>query len=787
MNEEFKELDPTLIKVIKCNNIYTDSSAAPISGLLIFSSKFEKIIDFSCCSEMEKNDFSKNHQIIDFSDSYIFPGIIDMNVHLNCNYEESEWVNIEEITKLAIQGGITTLIDNPIMNNYDEQFDELVCLKSRISALRENIYSDCGLFSYIGKHNVMKIEEIHDSKLALGYKIHLNRTWMPELPYMNKKAFGQLIKLIKEKNSLRNILLAFHSVSASDKEFFICSPLRTERKEVRYQAEIISKASDFRGGLAEDFDPNSNEDDPKRQYLLDEEIDEWMESTDKSRSKLSQNGIGKFQKLETQAKIVAKFQEENSIVRMELSQYNPKDSPLIEALEQSSSSSFIESDISAKNEISEINSSSNEKLNSVPLNPPKQCQTSPIIKSSLQAFQSKKVPPLIVFNKLTTSADDKEQGIYDREEIKTADAIIKKESLKLVSEPSKLLSRRMVSLVNVTSEKSMEQLNSLNSFSSFEAIKKQDLKTDNKPNKERENVLNHNYDIFLSNHILLWEVKGIRMILKKTEKVFRNSEQKDTVKLLFMNISSNALLFQVNKFKEINEISQKINVLTEVCAPYFFFYNTKIRQSQTKFKVSPPIRIKKERDLFLQTVKQDGLVDVVSSFHFTVPWKYKYIDKGNFRRSFEGLSCLGFNLQLLWTKLFQNTQKASSKDQAIRMILENENMQSKAIKIEIETFQKIFKLLINKLCENPSKILNLKKKGRISVGLDADFLIWNPFKSYRIKAKDLPLKETKGFIPLNNEVYGEIKETYLRGELVFQRNEKGPHLYRKKGDILERE
>jgi len=778
MNEDSPRIHSSSFKAIKCNNIYTDSTMSPISGLLIFSTKFEKIIDFSLLSESEKAELSKTYKILDFSNSYLFPGIIDMNVHLHSNYEETDWANVQEITKLAIQGGITTIIDNPLMNHYDEKFDEILCLKSRISSLKENIYSDCGLFGYLGKHNVKQIEEIHETKIALGYKIHLMRSWMPELPFMAKKAFGELMKIIKEKKLLNNILLAFHSVNATDKDFFICSPLSTQNKDLRFQSEIISKKSDFRGGLAEDLDSDLNEDDPKTQYLLDEEIDEWMESKEKTR-----NSMAKWQKLEVQAQILAKFQEENSMARMELFQYNSKDSPLFEALDQSGSS-FINSESSEINEDTEQNSS-NEKINKISLNNTPKNQTF----NSFHNFQTKKVSPLIVLNKMSNPENEKNvEEFYPREEIKTADSILKRESLKIVSEPSKLLSRRLVTSVSLVSDKSLDNLISLNSISSFEAIKMQELKTDHKINKDKDNIINHSYEMFLSNHVLFWEVKGIRMILKKTAKMFKDSEEKHKAKFLFMNLSSNALLFQVNKLKESMIFNEKIELLTEVCTPYLFFYNSKIQESQTKFKISPPIRIKKERDLFLQTIKQEGLIDVVSSFHFGVPWKYKFIDKGNFRRSFEGLSCLGFNLQVLWTKLFEITQRASSKDQAIKLMLENENMKSKAMKIEIETYQKIMKLMINKLCENPAKILNLeKKKGRIYIGLDADFVIWNPFKSYKIKANDLPLKDAKAFILLNCKVHGEIMETYLRGELVFRRNEKYPHFYNRRGDILTRE
>ena len=769
------------LKAIKCNNIYTDSKSPPISGLLIFSSIFEEIINFSMCSESEKNEYLKAYEIIDCSELYIFPGIIDMNTHLNSNHEDPEWSNFAEITKLSIQGGITTLIDNPLMNKYDQDFNEINCLENRISKLKGNIYTDCGLFAYIGKHNYESIEEIHKTHIPLGYKIHLTKTWIPELPIMNKAALGGLMKKISENEFLYNILISVHCVFASDKEMFMCSPLRKESKEKRLNLNLdIRNSHDFAGGLPEDFDGKSKEEDPMIQYLSDDQIDDWINCADQK------NNLTEIEKLEIQAKIIGKFQEENSIAKMELFQYNSKDSPLMETYEQSSSSAINSAASISNGSDSESPKEKHDKTKEFSL----LGNIIPIKTgfTSIQAFSNKKPTPLLVKNKLTSSEKEKHEDLnIQKEEVKTADYVLRKgaDSFKLSTEPSKLLSRRLVTSVSVISENSIEKFNSLKSINSFEAIKLQDLKVDQKTNKDKENKINHSYEMYVSNHSLSWETKGIRLVLNKAEKFSKNQLKKHKLKLFFMNLSSNSLLFQINHFKKGLKNKENLEIYTEVCTPYLYFHTLKIKESLTKFKISPPIRIKKERDLFLQTLKLDSFIDVVSSFHSFVPWTYKFIDKGNFRRSLEGLSCIGFNLQILWTKLFEMTQKVNSKSQAIKLILEHENMILKALQIEAKTYNNIMKIMIQKLCENPAKILNLEnKKGKIAKGIDADFIIWNPFKCYKINTRDLPLKETKGFIFNNVRIYGEIKETYLRGQLIFKRNEKAPHFYQKHGEIL---
>ena len=102
-------------KAIKCKNIYTNSTKNPISGYLLIHN--EKIHEIIPQSEM-KNEFLLQYdlKILD-DDFYIFPGIIDSNVNLNSTYDYN-WQDFTNITKMAAQGGVTTIIDNPLLNNY---------------------------------------------------------------------------------------------------------------------------------------------------------------------------------------------------------------------------------------------------------------------------------------------------------------------------------------------------------------------------------------------------------------------------------------------------------------------------------------------------------------------------------------------------------------------------------------------------------------------------------------------------------------------------------------------
>ena len=75
------------------------------------------------------------------------------------------------------------------------------------------------------------------------------------------------------------------------------------------------------------------------------------------------------------------------------------------------------------------------------------------------------------------------------------------------------------------------------------------------------------------------------------------------------------------------------------------------------------------------------------------------------------------------------------------------------------------------LCRAPARLAGLEhRKGRIAPGLDADLVIWDPDRAWRVEGARLehrhPLTPYDGM-----ELWGRVEETWLRGEPVFRRGE----------------
>ena len=206
---------------IKSKNIYKNPVDDPIEGIILISDgKIEEIIDFNC--DIQK---ISHYKLLNYEDSYIFPGLIDLNVNLCSNFEP-EWSNVSETTKMALIGGITTIIDNPLMNNYyNKELNEEKAIDERIKKIKLDTFTDCGMLANLGNHNFKNFDEILHRNDILGFKIYFSPCLQNTMPFLKK---DRLIKVRKIAESLkRKVFFSISSESANDRDLFMSSPCRS--------------------------------------------------------------------------------------------------------------------------------------------------------------------------------------------------------------------------------------------------------------------------------------------------------------------------------------------------------------------------------------------------------------------------------------------------------------------------------------------------------------------------------------------------------------------------------
>ena len=104
-------------KAFYSQHIFCDEISDPIEGfLLISSSHIECILPCipTTFTPLKTSLRDEGYEINDYADYYICPGLIDPHVSLNSSSDDS-WQDIANITKMAASGGITTIIDHPVL------------------------------------------------------------------------------------------------------------------------------------------------------------------------------------------------------------------------------------------------------------------------------------------------------------------------------------------------------------------------------------------------------------------------------------------------------------------------------------------------------------------------------------------------------------------------------------------------------------------------------------------------------------------------------------------------
>ena len=179
----------------------------------------------------------------------------------------------------------------------------------------------------------------------------------------------------------------------------------------------------------------------------------------------------------------------------------------------------------------------------------------------------------------------------------------------------------------------------------------------------------------------------------------------------------------------------------ETCPHYLTFCAEDIASGATPFKCAPPIRATEHRDALWHGLIE-GSMSMVVSDHSPAPAEIKRLDDGNFGEAWGGIGSLQLRLPATWTG---------------------------AANRGVELPQ-----LSRWLAEEPARLAGLgRHKGAIAVGMDADFVVWDPDGVTRVKGADLehrhPITPYEGM-----SLRGSVVTTILGGAPVFDGTTVGP-------------
>ncbi|XP_015116607.1 probable allantoinase 1 [Diachasma alloeum] len=170
----------------------------------------------------------------------------------------------------------------------------------------------------------------------------------------------------------------------------------------------------------------------------------------------------------------------------------------------------------------------------------------------------------------------------------------------------------------------------------------------------------------------------------------------------------------------------------ETCHHYLTFAAEEIPDSATQYKCCPPIRNQKNREKLWEALK-NGTLDMINSDHSPCTVDLKTPD---FLQAWGGISSLQFGLPVAWT---------GARKRGV-------------------TLQQLAKWIST----NPAKLAGLeKRKGGITPGMDADFVIWDPEEIITVKTTDI-LYKNKISPYEDRDLFGKVHATILAGEFIFK-------------------
>jgi len=181
-----------------------------------------------------------------------------------------------------------------------------------------------------------------------------------------------------------------------------------------------------------------------------------------------------------------------------------------------------------------------------------------------------------------------------------------------------------------------------------------------------------------------------------------------------------------------------VSLTAETCPHYLTFAAEDIPDGATAFKCAPPIREREQQERLWRGLA-GGEIDLVATDHSPSPPSLKCLDDGDFARAWGGIASLQIGLAAVWTG-------AVSRGASLQQLAEW-------------------------MSAAPARLAGLDHvKGGITVGHDADLVIWDPDATSVVDGAALFHRHS--VTPYGGmRLRGEVRTTILRGHVVFDRGE----------------
>jgi allantoinase len=176
-----------------------------------------------------------------------------------------------------------------------------------------------------------------------------------------------------------------------------------------------------------------------------------------------------------------------------------------------------------------------------------------------------------------------------------------------------------------------------------------------------------------------------------------------------------------------------VRVSAETCPHYLTLAAEEIRDGDTTAKCCPPVREAPNRELLWAGLRAQTLT-LIASDHSPCTAEMKALDTGDFGPAWGGISSLQLGLPLIWTQ-------ARSRGFGLEQVAAW-------------------------MSAAPAQLAGLTDKGRLAPGYDADFCVLAPDECFVVEPGQLHHKHATTTPYTGRKLYGVVRATILRGQLV---------------------
>ncbi|KAL4739778.1 hypothetical protein BDV11DRAFT_111467 [Aspergillus similis] len=222
--------------------------------------------------------------------------------------------------------------------------------------------------------------------------------------------------------------------------------------------------------------------------------------------------------------------------------------------------------------------------------------------------------------------------------------------------------------------------------------------------------------------------------------------------------------------------AEGVPITAETCYHYLSLAAEEIRDGDTRHKCCPPIRSKSNQDALwaeLDRHAEDGVIKTIVSDHSPCTPELKLlpshipgncssgssklanatpvVNEGSFLSAWGGISSVGLGLPILWTELSRRKGLTSSPDDT--------------------TTKQALQDIVHLCCANTAAQVGLhKSKGDLVPGYDADFCVFDDTAEWLVEPSTM-LFRNKCSPYQGRTMRGMVRETWLRGEKIFNRDD----------------